>query len=100
MADDVLRMRATLVSDETLANLRAIGREIGLMPQKAKPHLAEVNTGFAKLTETMKSFGEQTLRAVPALEEWGLGAAGAGVAAGVLLNTLNKMSKSIVDLKY
>jgi hypothetical protein len=40
MPDDVLRMRATLVSDETLANLRAIGREIGLMPQKAKRHLA------------------------------------------------------------
>jgi hypothetical protein len=100
MRDDVLRMRTTLVSDETLANLRAIGREIGLMPQKAKPHIQEVNTGFAKLTETMKKFGEQTLRAVPALEEWGLGAAGAGVAAGVLMNTLSNMSKRMVELKY
>jgi GH24 family phage-related lysozyme (muramidase) len=100
MVDDVLRMRTTLVSDETLANLRAIGREIGLMPAKAKPHIQEVNTGFAKLTETMKKFGEQTLRAVPALEEWGLGAAGAGIAAGVLMNTLTNMSKRMVELKY
>jgi hypothetical protein len=100
MADDVLRMRATLVSDETLAKIREIGREIGLMPQKAKPHLAEVNTGFAKLTETMKHFGEETLRAIPALEEFGLGAASAGVAAGLFFSKLGSVAKQMVELKY
>jgi hypothetical protein len=100
MADDVLRMRATLVSDETLAGLRAIGREIGLMPQKVKGPIKDTNTELGKLTEGMKKFGEQTLRAVPALEEWGLGAAGAGAAAGVLIHTLSNISKQMVDLSY
>jgi hypothetical protein len=100
MADDVLRMRATLVSEETLANLRAIGREIGLMPQKAKPHIKEVNTGFGQLTETIKKFGEETLKAVPALEEFGLGAASVGVAAGLLFSKITAISKQMVELKY
>ena len=35
--EEVLSLRATIVSDEALAQIRAIGREIGLMPTKAKP---------------------------------------------------------------
>jgi hypothetical protein len=35
--EDVLRLKATFVSEEALANIRNMGRETGLMQQKAKP---------------------------------------------------------------
>jgi hypothetical protein len=39
MPEDVLRLRATFVSDDVLKGLQSMRREIGMVPQKAKPAL-------------------------------------------------------------
>lgn len=100
MVDDVLRMRATIVNEEALANIRAIGREIGLLPAKAKPGIKDLNTGFAQLGNTIKQVGSELKVLAPGLTSFGLGAAGAGLAIKTLTSTLTAISGKIVELKY
>jgi hypothetical protein len=99
MADEVLRLRATVVSDEALADIRRIGREIGLVQHMGGKGAAQAATGWQQLGKSIKSVGTELLGAVPALGGFGLGAAGAGVAAYKLVNTLGDISKGILDLK-
>ena len=98
--EEVLRLRTTVVSDEALAQIRALGREIGLMPARAKPHVQSLNNDFAGLSNTIKKMGSELLSAVPALGAFGFGAASAGAAMGVLINTMNNAAKRVVELKY
>jgi len=100
MADDVLRMRATVSSEEALANIRAIGREFGLLPQKAKPQIDQLNWSFKNLGATIGTVGRELRGVVPGLAGFGLGAAGVGIAVGSLIRTLNSVSEGIVQLKY
>lgn len=100
MPDDVLRLRATVVSGEALEQIRAIGKEIGLTPQRAGKGVEQVNTGFEKLGKTVKDVGKQFTAIMPGLSGFGLGAASAGVAAVTLVSTLNNMAKKIEELKY
>jgi hypothetical protein len=98
--EEVLRLRTTIVSDEALAQIRAIGREIGLMPAKAKPHVDNVNKSFVALSGTVKKLGGEIMTVVPALGSLGFGAAGAGAAMAVLMATLQSAAKRIVELEY
>jgi hypothetical protein len=98
--EDVLRLRATVVSEEALANIRAIGREIGLVPQRARPGLNQLNTQFSTLANTVKNLGDELLKVAPGLSGFGLGAAGAGLAAATLVRTLSSISAKIVELQY
>ena len=66
MVDDVLRMRATISTEEGLAKLREWGREIGYLPNKAKPGIQSLNTEFAKLAQTIQSVGKEITAAIPA----------------------------------
>jgi hypothetical protein len=100
MPDDVLRLRATVVSEEALANIRAIGREIGMVPTKAGKGVQEVNSSFATLGKTIKGVGSELKSAVPSLGAFGLGAAGVGIAARTLISTLGDISSKIVQMKY
>ncbi len=99
MAEEVLRLRATVVSDEALKDIRRIGREIGLVQHMGGKGAAQAATGWAALGKQIKGVGQELLGAVPALGGFGLGAAGAGVAAYKLVNTLGDISKGILDLK-
>lgn len=98
--DDVLRLRATVVSEEALANIRAIGREIGLVPSKAGKGVQQVNSSFAELGKTIKGVGSELKAAVPSLGAFGLGAAGVGIAARTLIGSLGDISAKIVQMKY
>ncbi|MET3969094.1 hypothetical protein [Bradyrhizobium sp. S3.9.1] len=98
--EDVLRLRATVVSEEALANIRLIGREIGLLPQKARPGLTQINTQFATLSTTVRKLGGELAQLTPGLSGFGLGAAGAGLAAAALVRTLTSISGKIVELRY
>lgn len=98
--DEVLRLRATVISEEGLAQIRMLGREIGLLPARARPAVTQLNTGFATLTSTVKNLGNELTRMVPSLGGFGLGAAGAGLAAAALIRTLTSISGRIVELKY
>jgi len=100
MADEVLRMRATVSSEEALANIRAIGKEFGLLPQKAKPPIDQLNTSFRTLGGTIARIGQELRAAVPALGGFGFGAAGVGLAAGALVRSLSGIADKIVQLKY
>jgi hypothetical protein len=100
MPDDVLRLRATVVSEEALANIRAIGREIGMVPTKAGKGVKEVNTQFGELGKTIKSVGGELKSAIPSLGAFGLGAAGVGLAARTLIGTLGDLSSKIVQMKF
>ena len=98
--EEVLRLRTTVVSDEALAQIRAIGREIGLVPAKAKPAVQSINKDFATLSTTVKKLGGEILTVVPALGSLGIGAAGAGAAVAVLINTMRSAAKGVVELKF
>lgn len=98
--EEVLRLRTTVVSDEALANIRAIGREIGLMPAKTKPAITQTNSLLSTLTTTVKNLGGELSKLTPGLSGFGLGAAGAGAAAAVLVSTLTRISGKIVELQY
>ena len=100
MPDDVLRMRATIVSEEALANIRAIGREIGMLPRNAGQGVKNVNQQFVTLSGTIRNLGKETLSVVPALRGLGFGAAGLGVAAYSMISTLSNVSKKMVELKF
>ena len=100
MVDDVLRLRATVVSEEALANLRLIGREIGMVGTRGVPQIRTLNAEFTRLSTTIRRFGGEVATAIPALGGLGLGAAGAGLAAAQLMRSLTDMSKRIVELKY
>ena len=99
MADEVLRLRATVVSDEALKDIRRIGREIGLVQNMGGRGAAQAATQWQALGKQIKGVGQELLGAVPALGGFGLGAAGAGVAAYKLVNTLGDIAKGILDVK-
>ncbi|WP_029079307.1 hypothetical protein [Bradyrhizobium sp. th.b2] len=100
MVDDVLRMRATVVSEQALANIRAIGREIGLVGQRGAPGIKTINTEFARLGATVKTVGRELTSAIPALGGVGLGAAGVGIAIGAMTRTMGDAAKRAVELKH
>ena len=58
--EDVLRLRATVVSDEALAQIRAIGREIGLMPRRRSPTFKAQQGTSATLASTVKKLGGES----------------------------------------
>ncbi|MET3995999.1 hypothetical protein ABID65_007671 [Bradyrhizobium sp. S3.9.2] len=100
MVDDVLRMRATVVSDQALAELRKIGREIGIVGQRGAPGIKTINTEFSRLGTTIRGVGRELSQAIPALGGFGLGAAGVGLAMGQLHRTMGEVAKRTVELKY
>jgi len=100
MVDDVLRMRATVVSEQALTELRKIGREIGIVGQRGAPGIKTINTEFARLGQTVKNVGRELSQAIPALGGFGLGAAGVGLAIGGLARTMGETAKRVVELKY
>jgi len=100
MPDEVLRMRATVSSEEALASIRAIGKEFGLLPRQAKPPIDSLNQSFNNLGNTIRRMGTELRAAIPALGGFGLGAAGIGLAAGALIRTLSSVAEKIVQLKY
>jgi hypothetical protein len=99
VAEEVLRLRATVVSDEALKDIRRIGREIGLVQNMGGKGAAQAATQWQALGKQIKGVGQELLGAVPALGGFGLGAAGAGVAAYKLVNTLGDIAKGILDVK-
>ena len=99
MADDVLRLRATVVSEEALAALRALRREIGLVPNAGRG-IGQINKSFETLGGTIRNIGRELTSAIPALGGFGLGAAGAGLAAGLLFRQFSQVATKIVELKY
>jgi hypothetical protein len=99
MVDDILRMRATISTEESLAAMRAWGREIGMMPQKIKPGVNELNKTFGTLGKTIQDVGKQITTIVPALGGFGLGAASAAVAAGALIKTFSEVADKVVELR-
>ena len=100
MPDDILRMRATVVSDEALANIRAIGREIGLMPRNAGKGIEQVNKQFSVLGDTIHGAGKQLLGAVPMLRSFGFGAGSAVAAMTAVVYTASGVAKKMVELRY
>jgi hypothetical protein len=98
--DEVLRLRTTVVTDEGLAKIRAFGRELGLLPQKARPGIHALNKDFETFSGTVKKLGGEVLSVVPAFGALGIGAASAGAAIGILLKTMSDASKRVVELKY
>ena len=98
--EEILRLRTTVSTEEGMAQIRALGREIGLLPEKSKRPIEQIDKGFKGLTEGVKRFGEQLTKVIPGLEEFGLGAAGAVIAAGTLVKTLSNISGKIVELSY
>lgn len=98
--EEVLRLRATVVTDEGLAKLRQLGREIGLLPEKARPGIKGLTGEFDKLGQTIRKMGGEITTVIPALGSVGLGAAGAAAAVGVLISTFGTAAKRIVELKY
>lgn len=98
MVDDVLRMRATLVSEQALAQIRALGREIGIVPTRAAPGIKTLNTEFVRLGQTIKNVGRELQQTIPLFG--GIGSIGAGLSLGVLSRQLNETAKRVVELKY
>src|SRR6187551_2529795 len=98
MVDDILRMRATVVSDQALAELRKIGRELGVVGQRGAPGIKTINTEFVRLGQTIKLVGRELQQTIPLFG--GIGSIGAGLSLGVLTRQLNETAKRVVELKY
>ena len=98
MVDDILRMRATVVSDQALAELRKIGRELGVVGQRGAPGIKTINTEFVRLGQTIKLVGRELQQTIPLFG--GIGSIGAGLSLGVLTRQLNETAKKVVELKY
>ena len=100
MPDEILRMRATVQSDEALAQIRQLGRAFGLLPTQAKPHVDTLTMSFTRLGTAIRQVGGEMRTAVPALGGIGLGAAGAGAALYALGRTFSNVADRVVELKY
>jgi len=98
MVDDILRMRATVVSDQALAELRKIGRELGVVGQRGAPGIKTINTEFVRLGTTIKTVGRELQQTLPLFG--GIGSLAAGLSLGVLNRSLNDTAKRVVELKY
>jgi hypothetical protein len=100
MPDDILRLRATVVSEEALANLRAIGREIGFIGQRGAPGIKVANVEMARLHATTKLLGtEMKGFSVAALGVFGIGG---GIAASVVgfTRVMREATDKVVELKF
>jgi murein DD-endopeptidase MepM/ murein hydrolase activator NlpD len=60
MADDVLRLRATLISDDALANLRKLERGMREVGARGAPGIKALNTEMQKFSATIKAIGVET----------------------------------------
>ena len=96
--EEVVRLKATVVTDQALANIRALGREIGIMPSRVGRGVKEVDTQFRTLGETIRSLGTGMRAAVPAFGAFSLGAAGLGYVASRVVRGMGDISKSVVEL--
>jgi hypothetical protein len=97
--EEVLRLRTTIVTEQSLAQLRALGREIGMVQQRSGTNAKVVTTEFTKMTQAVRSLGGEVLKVVPALGGLGLGAASVGLAFGAVIRTMNDVSARVVGLK-
>lgn len=59
MPEEVLRLKATVVSDEALASLRKIATEVGLQHKRTSTQLKEANTQAREFGNTLKQIGQQ-----------------------------------------
>jgi hypothetical protein len=98
--EEVVRLKATVLTDQALADLRALGREIGMLPQRAGRGIKEVDNQFKALTTTLQSLGTGLRAAVPGFGAFSLGAAGVGLVAGQVVRGLGDISKGIVELHH
>jgi hypothetical protein len=98
--EDVLRLRATFVSDQALANIRNMGREIGLMQTKAGTGAKAASKEFQALFGSLQQVGGAITATSSAFGSFGLGAAGAAGAAAGLVLSLNRVANQVVQLKY
>src|SRR5262245_54041971 len=100
MADETLRLRAVVVSEEAIANIKLIGRELQLLPRQAERGIQQVNREFQSLGNTIRNIGIGLRSAMPGFGAFTLGAAGMGLAANQVMRGLGEISKSIVNLQH
>jgi hypothetical protein len=98
--EEVLRLRATIVSDQALADIRKFGAELGIVQQKAGRGARQAATGFEAFGKSISNIGREITSVVPQLGAFGLGAAGVAAGAAVFLKTMGDTAKKIVELKY
>jgi hypothetical protein len=84
MPDEILRMRATVVSEEALANIRKIGSAVEKLPQQVGRPAQQANAQWLTLGQTIKNVGKELSQAIPALGGFGLGAAGIGLGGAMI----------------
>jgi hypothetical protein len=95
MAEEIVQLKATFVADQTLAELRNLGREIGVLPQRAGQGIKKVHVEMTVLQQTVKGLGQAVTSALPALAALARGPA--GIATAVVLATA-AIGKSITDV--
>ena len=100
MADDILRLRTVVVSDEALANIRAVGRELQVLPRQAERGIQQVNREFQSLGQSIRNAGTAIRSTLPGFGAFSLGAAGLGLVATQAVRSIGEITKSIVDLQH
>ncbi len=98
--EEVLRLRATVVSDQALADIRKFGRELGIVQHNSGRGAKQAATGFDALAKSVQSVGSGLQQAIPGMSLFGMGAAGIGVAAGMMIKSLGDTAKKITELRY
>lgn len=95
MNDEVLRMRAAVVTDEALASLRSLGKELGLVGRNvnmahARREMTGLQSVFSGVSREIRNFTG------PALSQFrfaGAGAAGAAAAVALAVQQMTKAAK-------
>jgi hypothetical protein len=98
--EEILRLRATVMSDEALTDLRKLRREIGEFQQAGGKGAKAAATGWDALGKSIRSVGQGFAQALPGIGGFSLGAAGVGLAAGLLVRSLGETAKKLTELRY
>ncbi|MBA4033198.1 MAG: hypothetical protein C0480_01140 [Bradyrhizobium sp.] len=92
-------MRATIASDQALAEIRKIERGLQGMSQRGVGSVKAMNTEFGKLGQTVRTLGNEVGQTVSMLGRLG-GVVGVGLSISALGRTLADTAKRITELRY
>ena len=98
MADEeVLRLKATVVPDEAIASLRALGKELGLTGKNID--LRAPQKQFGDFKQVMVSLSREVKQIVPGLSMVGFGTAGIGLAAVAAIRGMKDMADRMAQVR-
>src|SRR5262245_1277527 len=97
MADEVIQLKATFVSDEALRDLQAFGRVSGFLPRRAGQDIKATNAEMQTLTATVKNLGRELASSSSLISGLARGGGIVGVVA-VIIETARRIAMAVPEI--